>query len=137
MQQITYEKRMHVTGKYSFVKTVARWREITNIVVFRLLLSSILFMAVQLSLNPEQAKMLLPLLQMAVSSAGSLEAQRHSELPFQPVFSSTPNSSMELDNSMSTFSMEELLTKAKKNTKSTDAQIELRVSFSCRFFSKL
>jgi len=94
-------------------------------------------MAVQLSLNPEQAKMLLPLLQMAVSSAGSLEAQRHSELPFQPVFSSTPNSSMELDNSMSTFSMEELLTKAKKNTKSTDAQIELRVSFSCRFFSKL
>ena len=128
---------MHVTGKYSFVKTVARWREITNIVVFRLLLSSILFMAVQLSLNPEQAKMLLPLLQMAVSSAGSLEAQRHSELPFQPVFSSTPNSSMELDNSMSTFSMEELLTKAKKNTKSTDAQIELRVSFSCRFFSKL
>lgn len=127
---------MHVTGKYSFVKTVARWRKITNIVVFRLL-SSILFMAVQLSLNPEQAKMLLPLLQMAVSSAGSLEAQRHSELPFQPVFSSTPNSSMELDNSMSTFSMEELLTKAKKNTKSTDAQIELRVSFSCRFFSKL
>jgi len=137
MQQITYENRMHVTGKYSFVKTVAKWREITNIVVFRLLLS-ILFMAVQLSLNPEQAKMLLPLLQMAVSSAGSLEAQRHPELPFQPVFSSTPNSSMDLDNSTSTFSVEELLTKAKKNTKSTDAQIELRVSFIAQyFFSKL
>ena len=77
--------------------------------------------------------MLLPILQKVASgsAANGLGAQRYSELPFQPVFSSTPNSSMILDDSLPTptFSVEELLTKAKKNTKSTDAQIELRVSF--------
>ena len=90
-------------------------------------------MAVQISISQEHAQMLLPILQKVASgsAADGLGAQRYSELPFQPVFSSTPNSSMILDDSLPTpmFSVEELLTKAKKNTKSTDAQIELRVSF--------
>ena len=83
-------------------------------------------MAVQLSITQEQAKLLLLLLQMVTSqSSAHSTMQKQVELPFQPIYSSTPDSSMDLDSSQLMFNTEELRTKVKKNT---DAQNLLRVS---------
>jgi len=90
-------------------------------------------MAVQLSISQEQAKLLIPLLQIVTSqpsaqSYSATDIQKQLRELFEPVCCSRPNSSMEMINNQLNFSTEELLTKAKKNTRSTDAQNLLRVS---------
>jgi len=87
-------------------------------------------MAVQLSISQDQAALLLPLLQrLASPSVNDLDDfDQHVEprsFQHQPIDSSTPNCSMNSESSR--YTSDDLLTKAKKNKKSTDAQITSRV----------
>jgi len=77
--------------------------------------------------------LLIPLLQIVTSqpsaqSSSEVDIQKQLCEPFEPICCSTLNSSMEMINNQLNFSTEELLTKAKENTKSTDAQNLLHMS---------
>jgi len=85
-------------------------------------------MALQLSISQHQAAVLLPLLQKMIPN----DSDEHNKQPFQPepITSPTSSSNMDLDSSHDQFTPKDLLTKAKKNTKSTKAQTTSRVSCS-------
>ena len=99
--------------------------------------------SVQLSLTPEQASLLLPLLQNIVSvtnrrhnfsNAENLSPNGTSSLDSSCSSSGSsvdcPTSNLELSGTTSRFALEDLLVKKKKNRKSTKAQNFLHVSSS-------